>query len=61
MIPQHPNKLSQRIKGVKSNLDGLGISYEFNRARSLITLPSKEKVDYSTMAQDGVEPSTSPI
>ncbi len=34
MIPQYPNRLSQRIKGVKSNLEGLGISYEFDRTRS---------------------------
>lgn len=33
-IPQYPNKLSQRIKGVKSNLEGLGITYEFDNKKS---------------------------
>lgn len=33
-IPQYPNKLSQRIKGVKSNLEGVGITYEFDKKRS---------------------------
>ena len=34
IIPKYPNKLSQRIKGVKSNLDGLGITYKFDNKKS---------------------------
>lgn len=43
-IPQYPNQLSRRIKDIKSNLEGVGISYTFDRRKSdgtYITLYNK--------------------
>lgn len=33
-IPQYPNQLSRRIEDIKSNLEGVGISYAFDRKKA---------------------------